>query len=57
MKYKLIVMDMDGTVTNSQKEISPLTKYALIEAQKLGAKLVLASGRPTPGLYKKDHGT
>ena len=53
MKYKLIVMDMDGTLTNSQKEISPLTKYALIEAQKLGAKLVLASGRPTPGLYKE----
>lgn len=53
MKYKLIVMDMDGTLTNSQKEISPLTKYALIEAQKLGVKLVLASGRPTPGLYKE----
>lgn len=53
MRYKLIVMDMDGTLTNSQKEISSLTKQVLIEAQKLGAKIVLASGRPTAGLYRE----
>lgn len=51
MKYKLIVMDMDGTLTNSKKEISPYTQEILIEAQRQGAKLVLASGRPTHGLY------
>lgn len=53
MKYKLIVMDMDGTLTNSKKEITPMTKEVLIEAQRKGAKLVLASGRPTHGLYKE----
>lgn len=55
MTYKLIVMDMDGTLTNSEKKITPRTKEALIKAQKMGAKLVLASGRPTHGLYKEAH--
>lgn len=53
MKYKLIAMDMDGTLTNSQKEISPKTKKILIQLQEKGVKLVLASGRPTPGLFKE----
>ncbi len=53
LKYKLIAMDMDGTLTNSQKEISEETKQALIKVEKLGVKLVLASGRPTPGLFKE----
>ena len=53
MSYKWIVMDMDGTLTNSEKKISERTKLALIQAQQKGAKLVLASGRPTPGLYKE----
>lgn len=53
MKYKLIVMDMDGTLTNSEKIITPRTCAALIAAQKQGARLVLASGRPTYGLYKE----
>ena len=26
MKYKLIALDLDGTLTNTQKEITPLTK-------------------------------
>ena len=51
MKYKLIAMDLDGTLTNSDKIITPKTKQVLIELEKLGVKLVLASGRPTPGLY------
>ena len=53
MKYKWIVMDMDGTLTNHEKKITPRTKEALIEAQKQGATLILASGRPTHGLYKE----
>ena len=53
MGYKLIVMDMDGTLTNSKKEITPKTVDALVKAQQLGAKIVLASGRPTPGLYRE----
>ena len=50
MKYKLIVLDIDGTLTNAKKEISPRTKATLIKAQELGIKVVLASGRPTYGI-------
>lgn len=50
MKYKLIALDLDGTLKNSNNEITSKTKEALIKAQELGIKIVLASGRPTPGL-------
>ncbi len=50
MKYKILVLDIDGTLTNSKKEITPKTKNALMMAQKLGVKLVIASGRPTYGI-------
>ena len=35
MEYKLIALDLDGTLTNSEKRITPRTKAALMEAQKL----------------------
>lgn len=47
---KVIVMDVDGTLTNSQKLISPKTLDTLLKAQEAGAILILASGRPTSGL-------
>lgn len=47
---KTILLDIDGTLTNSKKEITPLTKQKLLEAQEKGCQLVLASGRPTKGL-------
>ncbi len=50
MKYKLIVLDLDGTLTNRDKVITPRTKQALMEAQEQGAIVVLASGRPTAGV-------
>lgn len=50
MKYKLIALDLDGTLKNTNNEITLKTKDAIIQAQKLGIKVVLASGRPTPGL-------
>ena len=50
MSYKIIVLDIDGTLTNSKKEISPATLEGLIDIQKKGYKVVLASGRPTPGI-------
>lgn len=49
-KYNIIVLDLDGTLTNRDKVITPRTKAALMEAQKRGKKVVLASGRPTPGV-------
>lgn len=42
---KMIVTDLDGTLLNSKKEISTYTKNVLIEAQKRGVRLVLATGR------------
>lgn len=50
MTYKIIALDLDGTLKNSQNQITPKTKEALIECQKRGMIVVLASGRPTPGL-------
>ncbi|MFI3281187.1 MAG: Cof-type HAD-IIB family hydrolase [Rikenellaceae bacterium] len=61
MKYKLLVLDLDGTLTNSQKEITPHTLDVLCRVQESGVKLVLASGRPTYGItplakaLKMDH--
>lgn len=52
MVKKVIIMDVDGTLNNSQKVITPKTKDALLKAQAAGAKLILASGRPTTGLTK-----
>ncbi len=50
MKYKMLVLDLDGTLTNSQKEITEHTRDTLIRAQEQGLKIVLASGRPTYGI-------
>lgn len=50
MNYQLLTLDLDGTLTNSRKEITPSTRQALIDIQKNGKKVVLASGRPTYGV-------
>lgn len=48
--YKILALDLDGTLTNSKKEITPHTLDVLIQAQQKGLRLVLASGRPTAGI-------
>ena len=60
----MLVLDLDGTLTNSEKKITPPTREAIIEIQESGKKVVLASGRPTPGitplaeeLHLKDYGS
>lgn len=50
--YKLIALDMDGTLLNEKKEISKRTKDAIREARNRGVYIVLASGRPLEGLTK-----
>lgn len=50
MKYKLVVLDLDGTLTNSKKEITARNRETLIRIQEQGVRLVLASGRPTYGI-------
>ena len=45
--YKLIAIDLDGTLLNSYGQISEKNKQALKQAQEQGAEIVLASGRPS----------
>lgn len=50
MKYLLAAIDIDGTLSNSNKELSGYTVSTIIKAQKRGMRIVIASGRPTRGL-------
>lgn len=50
--YKLIALDMDGTLLTSEKKISENTKKALKAAEAKGVKVVLASGRPLDGITR-----
>ena len=51
--YKLIALDLDGTLLNSQRSISPENQQAIAAARANGVKVVLVSGRPTEGML--DH--
>ena len=48
--FRLIALDLDGTLTNSDKVITPHTFEVLMRAQAAGVRLVLCSGRPTYGI-------
>lgn len=48
--YRAIALDLDGTLTNNKKEVTPATREALLTAQENGANIILASGRPTFGI-------
>ena len=50
MNYKLIVLDVDGTLLNSSRELTKRTVQTLRKVQQMGIRLALASGRPTYGL-------
>lgn len=50
MKYKLLVLDVDGTLLNDEKKISKRTLNTLRKVQQMGVRIMLASGRPTYGL-------
>lgn len=45
MNYKLVAIDMDGTLLNSNNEISKRTRKAIEDATKQGVHIVLATGR------------
>ncbi|MDF5496489.1 HAD-IIB family hydrolase, partial [Vibrio parahaemolyticus] len=51
--YKLIALDMDGTLLNSDKAISEENKQAIAKAREAGVTVVLASGRPLEGMQDK----
>lgn len=47
---RIIALDLDGTLTNERKEITPHTLAALLQVQRQGVRLCLASGRPPYGM-------
>lgn len=49
---KLLALDIDGTLTNTEKEITPKTLEKIIEIQEKGHIVAIASGRPLPGIRK-----
>ena len=55
-KYKLLAFDMDGTVLNSDKKITPRTAAALNELSRRGIYVVVSSGRALAEMndYRED---
>ena len=47
---KILAVDLDGTLTDSRKEVTPRTRKALRKMQEAGHVLALATGRPVPGV-------
>lgn len=52
MAIKAIAMDIDGTLTNDQKVISPRTREKLLATQESGIKLILGFGPSRMGLAR-----
>ncbi|MDB1123826.1 Cof-type HAD-IIB family hydrolase [Vibrio algarum] len=51
--YKLVALDMDGTLLNSDKIITDRNKQAIANAREKGVTVILASGRPLAGMREK----
>ena len=50
MKYKALALDLDGTLTDSEKKVPQGNKEAIARAIDAGVKVILASGRPLFGI-------
>ncbi len=50
--YKLVAIDMDGTLLKEDKTISERTKKAIQSAREKGVTVVLATGRPIEGVSR-----
>lgn len=50
MAYRVLALDIDGTLTNSEKKITERTRSAISRAAQCGVKIVIASGRPVQGI-------
>ncbi len=48
--YDLLVMDIDGTLCGSDRQVSEKTKNAILDAQKRGKTMAIASGRSIAGI-------
>ena len=51
MRYRLLAADLDGTLVTDDKRITDRTKRAVNALTDRGGILVLASGRPTHGVW------
>ena len=47
LPYRAIALDLDGTLTNHEKVVTPRTRQALLQVQKENVVIILASGRPS----------
>lgn len=45
MKYKMICIDMDGTLLNSKKVVSEENRIALKKAYEKGVHIIICTGR------------
>lgn len=50
MKYKLLAVDVDGTLLNSKREITPKTREKIHQAIDRGFVFTISSGRPVQGV-------
>ena len=53
MAIKVIIMDIDGTLVNDEKVITPLTKETLLKAQDKGVRLVFSFRKTNKWFYLK----
>lgn len=51
LNIKAFALDLDGTLTDSQKNITSRTKRAIHDAINKGITIILASGRPSRGMF------
>jgi len=52
-KPKIIFTDIDGTLTNSKREITNITKDIIKKIKEQGIYIILCSGRPNSYTIKK----
>ena len=52
MEYRLMAVDMDGTLLNPDSEITPYTLRTVKQAVAKGLKFILCTGRPLQGVKK-----
>lgn len=55
MQYKILFTDIDGTLLNDSKTLSPWVLDAMEKYTREGGKIVLSSGRPLPGILQVVH--
>ena len=50
--YEALVLDVDGTLVGTDKQVSEATREAIIEAQQRGKTVAIASGRSISGIRR-----